>query len=276
MSVVWVRAVFEHSKARRAARLVLLSLAERANDDGTCWPSIADTAKRAMVSDRAAQMATRALVQLGELRIERRGGGRSAIGKGYSNLYRITLPNGEPPCAVAGHCPAPPDEATAHESIPKVNTGSDLPRTPVRPYGERPCAQTNSEPVLNHQSEPSVSKPDLRGSNADTAERPEEERQAATALDDRMRSGPTRLSQIIVSNTEKKAVQPAAKANPEVLRIMADRGCDDVGFRVVVARMVDPRIVRAVARDYDQQRDRIKNAGGWWRDQLRRHGATGI
>lgn len=75
---VWAR-----SESRNGARLVMLALADRADDNGLCWPSIDDLAERTKLSPRAVQKAIATLAELGELDIEN-GGGRHR-----SNRYRI-------------------------------------------------------------------------------------------------------------------------------------------------------------------------------------------
>jgi hypothetical protein len=57
----------------------------------------------------------------------------------------------------------------------------------------------------------------------------------------------------------------------EIQALLGDRGCD-VSLRGVVARLGDVRVVRKVAAEYDKNKSRIQNPGGWWRDQLRRAG----
>lgn len=67
---VWAR-----SESRNGARLVMLALADRADDDGLAWPSIEDLAERTKLSRRAVQKGIAALVEDGELKVEN-GGGR--------------------------------------------------------------------------------------------------------------------------------------------------------------------------------------------------------
>ncbi|MBD9700695.1 helix-turn-helix domain-containing protein [Streptomyces sp. ID01-12c] len=75
---VWAR-----SESRNGARLVLLALADRADDKGQAWPSVDDLAERTKLSPRAVQKAIANLVEIGELEVEN-GGGRHR-----SNRYRI-------------------------------------------------------------------------------------------------------------------------------------------------------------------------------------------
>lgn len=86
MSWIWVNRVLERSRAKKGARMVLLALAERANETGWCWPSMADIARRCGMSPRRARSAVARLVALGELErhIKR--------GRASTNRYRIVLP----------------------------------------------------------------------------------------------------------------------------------------------------------------------------------------
>lgn len=75
---VWAR-----SESRNGARLVMLALADRADDNGLAWPSIDDLAERTKLSPRSVQKAIATLIEIGELDVEN-GGGRHR-----SNRYRI-------------------------------------------------------------------------------------------------------------------------------------------------------------------------------------------
>jgi hypothetical protein len=72
MSVYISAAVWRNSKASGTALLVLISLADQANDDGTCWPSVHNIAKRCRVDDRTVQRRLDELEHLGEITRERR------------------------------------------------------------------------------------------------------------------------------------------------------------------------------------------------------------
>lgn len=84
MSIKVTNWVWARSESRNGARLVLLALADRADDDGLCWPSIDDLMARTKLTRRAVQKGVTALVEGGELEVEN-GGGRHR-----SNRYRIT------------------------------------------------------------------------------------------------------------------------------------------------------------------------------------------
>lgn len=79
-AILWV---FEHSDATHGGRLVLLSLADHADDEGRdSWPAVKTIAKKARLTDRAARDALR--------RLERDGHIRQTGKSPYStNIYEI-------------------------------------------------------------------------------------------------------------------------------------------------------------------------------------------
>ena len=84
MSVHVTSWALRHSKSKLGDRLVMLTLAEAAHDDGTkAFPKVATIAERANLSERQVQRCLRNLVELGE--IEQSGRTRSG-----TNIYSIT------------------------------------------------------------------------------------------------------------------------------------------------------------------------------------------
>jgi hypothetical protein len=80
MSLVWDSELTDIYEAS-----VLLALANHADDDGRCYPSMARVAKLARCSLRKAQVVTKALVARGYLRVEMNSGPRGC------NTYFLTL-----------------------------------------------------------------------------------------------------------------------------------------------------------------------------------------
>lgn len=71
--------VWDYSKAKGIDRLVLLAIADCANDIGAqAWPSLLTLARKANVSKRTIQRSIEALVLSGELVVDRPGGGRTS------------------------------------------------------------------------------------------------------------------------------------------------------------------------------------------------------
>jgi len=77
-------AVWDREDLSSTQKLVLLSLADWANDEGLCWPSIERVAKKSSLKKRAVQLAIRSLEEMQFIRRE------EVIGKG--NRYWIQIP----------------------------------------------------------------------------------------------------------------------------------------------------------------------------------------
>lgn len=85
MSQVW-----ETGPAKQSHLLVMLALADYANDTGVCWPSMASIATKARVTERGARKIVRELEALGWLEIDT-GGGRHGC-----NRYTVNPEQGSP------------------------------------------------------------------------------------------------------------------------------------------------------------------------------------
>ena len=77
-------AVWDREDLSSTQKLVLLSLADWANDEGLCWPSIERVAKKSSLKKRAVQLAIRSLEEMQFIRRE------EVIGKG--NKYWVQIP----------------------------------------------------------------------------------------------------------------------------------------------------------------------------------------
>jgi DNA-binding MarR family transcriptional regulator len=73
-------------------KLVLMALADAADKQGVCWPSISTLAKKCSVSTRTVQRSLRALVDQGLLIAEAR---RRGDGSSTSNRYRLLVAGGD-------------------------------------------------------------------------------------------------------------------------------------------------------------------------------------
>lgn len=126
MSIRVMSQVWESNTLDPYERLVLLALADHADDDGNCYPSIARLCKRTGLTDRGIQKVLRRLTEKGRLKIAPNKGRKGV------NLYTVTPEPGSPPNPVH---PEP---------------GSPHPRTPFTPTPE----PRSPKPSMNHQ-EPS-------------------------------------------------------------------------------------------------------------------------
>lgn len=87
MSVHVTSWVLRNSRATLGTRLVILALADYADDNGgSCWPSVRTICRDTLLSERQVQYALRSLEQMGEITVEQKGGGRR------STMYRIVMP----------------------------------------------------------------------------------------------------------------------------------------------------------------------------------------
>jgi hypothetical protein len=87
VSIRVMNAVWEHSAQTGSALLMLLALADFADDAGSAFPSVARLAKKTRITERQAWSLIRKLKMKGELAIDV-GGGR-----GRTNRYRVCLNN---------------------------------------------------------------------------------------------------------------------------------------------------------------------------------------
>ena len=86
MSIRVMARVWEHSRAAGGQLLVLLAIADFADDHGTAWPSVPTLAKKARISERHTQKVIKQLKGMGELVVDPK-----ASGHWGTNLYKITL-----------------------------------------------------------------------------------------------------------------------------------------------------------------------------------------
>lgn len=80
MSWVW-----EHSETSGSERLVLLALADSANDEGTCWPSMETIARKCRISRRYVVTIIKTLVKTGAISRQY----RYKDGLRTSNFYKV-------------------------------------------------------------------------------------------------------------------------------------------------------------------------------------------
>ena len=132
--------------------LLMLALADYANDDGECWPSIDGLARKARLSERGVQTALRRLEAAGWLEIET-GGGRKRC-----NLYRIKTPQEMHP---AGNAP-PPETPQMSAETPQMtarNPAAGAPepsRTIIEPSVSKIRARDEVREVLEEVATPAA------------------------------------------------------------------------------------------------------------------------
>jgi DNA-binding transcriptional ArsR family regulator len=90
MALVWENELI----ANPTDRFVLLALADRADEDGFCWPSIGQLVQKTKLTDRAVQQSLKRLRDIGVVKLLRKGGTNGS--KRIANRYQIVLvPPGE-------------------------------------------------------------------------------------------------------------------------------------------------------------------------------------
>lgn len=119
-----------------AQKAVLISLADNANDEGVCWPSVAKIAERTCLSERAVQQAIKVLNECKALSIEAR--------QGRSTMFTVTPAAFAPPqkvhprrkCTPAGNAPTPADAAPPPPQDLHPTPADAAPRTVIEPTRE--------------------------------------------------------------------------------------------------------------------------------------------
>jgi hypothetical protein len=91
MSISVMSNVWKYSQACGNDLLLLLAMADHADDEGVCWPSIGTLADKTRVSESTVKRSVKELVKLGELKIEENGGTFFAkdTTKRLANRYRV-------------------------------------------------------------------------------------------------------------------------------------------------------------------------------------------
>lgn len=279
MSIALLNYVFDRSEARGSERLVLLVLADRADDLGRCWPGVADIARRSRLSQRQTRRLIERLRTAGELIIEQAGGGTRTSGAGRTNRYIV----------VAGrehlNHPVPPKGTLSSMSayVPDNNHGNPVPDG-SKPGRERPSALTLptnkgvtrdrgtiNESSVNRQIEPTEEREPILSTADAAVSRIEKARQQTRT------NGPARVRYLLSTEQSTPASRRQNSCDPHttIICLMADRGCD-LKFRNAAARFADVRVVRSLAAEFDNSKDYIENPGGWWRSRLRDAGTPNI
>ncbi len=83
MSVYLTNEVWQNSSHKGSELLLLLAIADQANEQGVCWPSVNYLARKCRLSPRQVKRLIEKLVESGELGVEQGGGRR------FTNIYHI-------------------------------------------------------------------------------------------------------------------------------------------------------------------------------------------
>lgn len=131
-------------KLAPTAKLILMALADAADDQGVCWPSVATVANKCGVSTRTVRRVMQALVADGILQSEQR---YRNDGSSSSNLYRLRLRGGD----TMSHSPDSCDSTPGHGCQGDPDT-SVIPRTTNRTINKSPPLQEIANRVATSES----------------------------------------------------------------------------------------------------------------------------
>jgi hypothetical protein len=133
MSIRIMSAVWGCSLSGPTKRLVLLALADNANDEGECWPSIATISRKTGLCERATRKAIRDLEADGWLAVQLCAGRRGA------NKYMIRAAPDAPgtKCPPARNAPHPGTRCppTPAPDAPEPSFNHQEPSSPLTPHG---------------------------------------------------------------------------------------------------------------------------------------------
>lgn len=141
MSIKIMSAVWDEPDTKGSERLVLLALADNANDEGFCWPSLETIARKCNISRRFVVRLLDSLEERGLVERER----RTLKGMYTSTMYRVIVhkvvkpssPHGTPAVVTPSTLPCEPQYTTPSEAeFTTVVNPSSL------------------KPPINHQLEP--------------------------------------------------------------------------------------------------------------------------
>ena len=128
-------------------KLVLIKMADNANDEGECWPSYQHIADHCECSKSAVKAHITALIKMGLLSKENRLGVNNGKGN-TSNIYQLTLGN---PVSSENTAPV---SSKAHPCVTKTQVGQE--KAQVRRQKTQPlchlvaplCQHVAPEPVI--------------------------------------------------------------------------------------------------------------------------------
>lgn len=147
MSIKLMVRVWE-MKMSHTEKLVLLSLADQANDQGnSCWPSITTIARRCSLTEQGVSNQLKKLKAGGLIVVTKRGPltFRGIFGESSSNLYTLNLP----PNAVAPPTPLPPNAVLVSPPTPL-----GLPPNAVAPNHKEPLREPKNPSAPAEPAEP--------------------------------------------------------------------------------------------------------------------------
>lgn len=149
-------------------KLVLIKIADNANDKGECWPSYQHVADHCECSKSAVRAHIESLIKMGLITKENRLGVNNGKGN-TSNLYYLTLDTpvaseSIAPCAVKKHSPMPSKSTGLCQQVAPPVPSESTP--PMSPDGTR--TSHSFEPVIEPKGTPPIA-PQTEQPAADTS-----------------------------------------------------------------------------------------------------------
>jgi hypothetical protein len=138
MSIRLMSRVWEDSPQKGGDLIVLLALADWANDEGHCWPSMPTLAAKARMSERNVQKILTRLKDEGEIEIFNGG---FISGQNRTNTYKVT------PRQKATTPPSP----TTPPGEPTATTPGELGATPSRTVSKEPSVEPSAAGAAEDQ-----------------------------------------------------------------------------------------------------------------------------
>lgn len=132
MSIEATRYVWNNSQAKGTDRLVLLAIADMADDYGDAFPGITRISIKCMLSERSTQESIKTLEYLGELEVFQNCGYKTSHGR--TNLYRVVM-DGVDQNEVIGD-----DGKRAYPRVEGVRKTASQEVNPSAPLGVNPSA----------------------------------------------------------------------------------------------------------------------------------------
>lgn len=133
-------------RLRPSVKFVLLALADAADDDGECWPSITTLANKTCLDDRSVQRILRWLENGAYLQIARR---YRKDGAPTSNRYRLALERSGDKLPPLTPKPCRDGNLSPSVAASRREAGGDLPSP-----GVADVTRTTTDPLFNLQQQP--------------------------------------------------------------------------------------------------------------------------
>jgi len=154
MSMLLMVEALKAKVGNHGRKLVLIKLADNANDEGECWPSYQNIADHCEMGRSTVKAHIKALAAGGFIQVEERNDGKS------SNLYRLTIAKGDINLTRSKSDPVKEEPGQGTEAIPSPS--NELTRSKSDPVKKQPgqdstATRSKSDPLTRSESDPRTS-----------------------------------------------------------------------------------------------------------------------